>query len=81
MWTIVSFPEIHCGDSDPGSVFHFHDVVLRSLAVVSSQSDRSFGQFLGVRLFLQKAQSNQKQTLVNKMLWRAAMRVQAYLRL
>jgi hypothetical protein len=46
------------GDSESSSVFHFHIVIFRTLAVVcSSQSNSSFGDPLAVRLFAQDTDS------------------------
>lgn len=57
---LLCLVEFHRGDSDPGSVFHFHEVFLRSLAVVRSQSDHGFGEFLRMRFFFQEAESTTK---------------------
>jgi hypothetical protein len=49
---------VDCGDSESSSVFHFHIVVLRSLAIVcSAQSNGSFGDSLAVRLLAQDLES------------------------
>ena len=55
---VVFSTGVDCGDSESSSVFHFHIVVPRSLAIVcSAQSNGSLGDSLAVRLLAQDLDS------------------------